>query len=453
MSNSLETSLTALALSFFPWETSPSVSTWRGQFRASLALAALACAVRPTNVVIWVYMLLLLAYQLRGHFEKLRSVILDSAAIWYANLLFRSFISLTQIYVTCPRLSFSLAAVALLCGLDSLYYGKLTLTPLNFVLTNLSSVSLFYGSSPWHYYLTQGVPILCTTALPFVLHGSWLCLGRTSAAPARQLLGLVAWCIAVYSLAGHKEWRFLHPILPVMHLFAAKSLVDLYARAASRKDRKGAQRMLPIRTSHLCLLLVNIPLLFYLAQLHGRAQIDVMHYFRALPDDGVRSVGFLMPCHSTPWQAYLHKPTFADTYRFWSLGCEPPLEYVAHPFVYSNTDIGMHRSQVIQDYKDQTDVFYDSPITYLRTRFPSRVDMAFPPSPYPCSHPGVPQNATTNDWRHEWPQYIVAFGALMQEEGISEMFEDMGYKMVWRRNRGWEGDERRRGGIMVLKVD
>src|ERR1700728_2688040 len=111
--------------------------------------------------------------------------------------------------------------------IDSWYYQKLTFTPFNFLLTNLSSVSQFYGTNPWHYHLTQSIPILCTTALPFVLHGMW----TTSPFGPRSLRTMfvsVAWTVGVYSVAGHKEWRFIHPILPLLHVFAARSLVDSF---------------------------------------------------------------------------------------------------------------------------------------------------------------------------------------------------------------------------------
>lgn len=224
--------------------------------------------------------------------------------------------------------NFSLIVLAFLWGLDTLYYGRMTLTPLNFVLTNFSSVALFYGSSAWHYYLTQGLPVLCTTALPFVLHGIWLSLGPSGTQPARCLLGLLVWTISVYSLAGHKEWRFIHPVLPILHIFAAKSIVDLYPQTPAQKPSK--KTLLPISSYHLLILLINLLPLLYLMLFHSRAQIDVLHYFRSLGEQDVNSVGFLMPCHSTPWQAYLHKPSWSDSHRFWALGCEPPLGYVSH---------------------------------------------------------------------------------------------------------------------------
>lgn len=140
------------------------------------------------------------------------------------------------------------------------------------------------------------------------------------------MLGLIAWTIGIYSLAGHKEWRFIHPLLPLLHILAATSLVYLYDAKATRTGLPKKSRVFPIRKLHLCLLLLNLPAIYYVARVHGRAQIEVMHYLRSLPPSEVRSAGFLMPCHSTPWQAYLHLHSLADDGKLWAIGCEPPLQ-------------------------------------------------------------------------------------------------------------------------------
>jgi len=310
--------------------------------------------------------------------------------------------------------------------LDSMYYGTVTFTPLNFVRTNLSSVSLFYGSSPWHYYLSQAIPILCTTTLPFVLRGAWLATYSPSSA-LKIMLGLLAWTIGVYSLAGHKEWRFLHPLLPVMNVFAAKALVD----ADMHTGDPHTAAPLAQRYSR-PLILLGLPAIIYVSLFHGRAQIDVMHYLRNLPPGEVHSIGFLMPCHSTPWQAYLHRADLADAGRLWALGCEPPLS-----------------GQNVDLYKDQTDAFYKSPVTYLETHFPSDVNTTFPPSPLPCTMPGtiVSEGAV---WQHEWPEYIVLFGALL-DEPVRDVLEQKRYREVWKSESGWESDRRRQGGVRVWK--
>ena len=127
--------------------------------------------------------------------------------------------------------------LSVLVVLDTKYYGKLTLTPLNFLLTNASPVSLFYGRSPWHYYLSQALPLLCFTAIFWVGKGAYLAAGPTSTPPLRALLGVVGWTIGVYSLEGHKEWRFIHPLLPLMHILAAKALVDDSGNSKARQTR------------------------------------------------------------------------------------------------------------------------------------------------------------------------------------------------------------------------
>ncbi|OSD08566.1 glycosyltransferase family 22 protein [Trametes coccinea BRFM310] len=398
ISNSAETSLTTIALSYFPWD--PSLSRWKNEVRKSLLVAALACAIRPTNAVLWVYMYGWLLWKLRKRSSDIVFLLITAC--------------------------FTGALVVLaVTALDSLYYGKVTWTPMNFLFTNASSVSLFYGRSPWHYYLSQAIPILATTSLPWTLHGTFIAASRTAPAAMRVLLGLVIWTVSIYSLAGHKEWRFIHPLLPSMHVLASKSFIDWY---------QASERPSTHRIFSKLLLMLSIPAICYVTLFHGRAQVAVMHYLRTLSPEASISIGLLMPCHSTPWQAYLHRPDLADDGKLWALGCEPPLQ-----------------GQDVQEYKDQTDVFYESPLEYLKTRFPHHVNVAFPPSPLPRSKPGLDTDELY-PWRHEWPQNLVFFGALLEQPGVRELFLDLGYREVWKAEYGWEGDGRRKGGVRVWRV-
>ncbi|CDO73566.1 Glycosyltransferase Family 22 protein [Trametes cinnabarina] len=399
ISNSAETSLTTVALSYFPWDTYS--SRWRHDVRKALLVAGLACAIRPTNAVLWVYMFGWLLWSFR---ERLSDVAYLTVTAGFTGTLI-------------------LLAIIIL---DSSYYGKLTLTPINFLLTNASSVSLFYGRSPWHYYLTQAIPILAATALPWVLHGAYLATRPTAPIPLRVLLGLLVWTVSMYSLAGHKEWRFIHPLLPLMHILASKSFVDWH-RAGDRSSSKS-------RVASRLFVVLSIPAICYVALFHGRAQVAVMQYLKTLSPETSASIGFLMPCHSTPWQAYLHRKDLASDGMLWALGCEPPLQ-----------------GQDVLEYKDQTDVFYESPMRYLKTRFPASVNLAFPPSPLPRSKPGL-EIPKLHPWRHEWPQNLVFFGALLEEPGLQELFLDLGYREVWKAEYGWEGDNRRKGGVRVWRI-
>ncbi|KAI0647344.1 glycosyltransferase family 22 protein [Trametes meyenii] len=398
ISNSAETSFTTVALSYFPWDVNS--SRWSQDLNKTLLFAALACAIRPTNAVIWVFMFAWLLWTIRGRPSVILATILTA--------------SLTGTFV-----------IFAIIVLDSVFYGELALTALNFLRTNASSVSLFYGRSPWHYYLTQAIPILATTALPWVVRGAYLATGPTAPAPLKIILGVIAWTTLVYSLAGHKEWRFIHPLLPLMHILASKAFVD----ASGTKSAPSTRRILRCRL----FIALSVPAIAYVALLHGRAQVDVIHYLRGLSPNVSTSVGFLMPCHSTPWQAFLHRQDLIDEGRLWALGCEPPLH-----------------GQDVAVYKDQTDIFYESPLDYLQTRFPLRVNPAFPPSSHPRSRPGVNMQEQ-HPWRHEWPQNLVFFGALLQQPGVQDLLLALGYGEVWRAEHGWEGDDRRKGGVRVWR--
>ncbi|KAL5533101.1 GPI10 [Sanghuangporus sanghuang] len=383
LSNSVETSLTTAALCFWPWH---SLDNCRG-LQLAFALAAASCLVRPTSAILWAFLAVELCWRSRSNKK-------------YLEVLFTT----------------ALITAGFVILIDSLYFGRVTFTPLNFIRTNLSSVSLFYGQAPWHYYLTQGLPILLNICLPSFVFGSWSVFKR-GLRHQRTLLALIVWTIFIYSLLGHKEWRFLHPILPLMIILSAKSLVD--GSSTSKAAGNDTNQSKP-------------PSL--LAQ--SRAQISVMSYLRSLNPSVLHSVGFLMPCHSTPWQAYLHRPELEEG-LLWALSCEPPLH-------------GLNTST----YGDQTDIFYASPLTYLKQNFPSSVDASFPPSPYPSTSPATlpPEN---NKWDHRWPSHLVFFGALMEDEKEGRQVElylrEMGYGEVWNARNGFEEDRRRRGGVKVWR--
>lgn len=91
---------------------------------------------------------------------------------------------------------------------------------------------------------------------------------------------------------------------------------------------------LPIRSAHVTfIVLLSLPVIVWVTRFHGHAQVEVVRYLHHLglqqktggetASPAMCSVGFLMPCHSTPGQAYLH--TDLGDGKIWSLSCEPPL--------------------------------------------------------------------------------------------------------------------------------
>lgn len=221
--------------------------------------------------------------------------------------------------------------MAICCSfvIDSWYYSCWTLTPYNFVKQNVwNSISLFYGSMPWHYYFSQGLPVIGFNLLPYVLYD--LCLSKAiestrSSNKQSQLLGCCISLVLAYSLLHHKEMRFILPLAPILHIFAARTLLTIQAH-----PRRSLRR-------HVVFLFITsvIPLIFGL-RFHDRGKTQVIDYLRNMPSSEQRSVAFLTPCHSTPWQSHLHRPELEEVQydgsgnggRLWFLSCEPPVLWV-----------------------------------------------------------------------------------------------------------------------------
>ncbi|CAG2246058.1 PIGB [Mytilus edulis] len=116
--------------------------------------------------------------------------------------------------------------LAFSCIIDRWYYGDWILVQYNFIEFNvLKGGGSFYGTHPWHWYITQGYPVIMTSHLfPFVM-GAWKARNKV-------LLFLIVWTIFFYSFLSHKEFRFLLPALPMsMHY------CGVYFNSLCRKPR------------------------------------------------------------------------------------------------------------------------------------------------------------------------------------------------------------------------
>lgn len=284
-----------------------------------------------------------------------------------------------------------LAANALL---DHAYYGYWAFPALTFLKFNVvHSFSGFYGRNDWHYYLSQGLPLLLTSFLPLALCALYTSVRtRRATSSAFQLSATVLAVVAVYSTIAHKEARFLYPLLPMLHVLSAKQLHDL-GWTSKTKNRVLAG-----------MILLNLPIAYYTSLVHQRGVVDVMEHLGATSPEWT-SVGFLMPCHSTPWKASMKWTGSAEREKdMWALSCEPPL--------------GLQSPQERDAYVDEADEFYADPPVFLQR------------------HVGPEK-------RYSWPDRLVVFEALGNVWGE-------GYVECWRGfNSHWHDDWRRRGDVVV----
>jgi len=283
LSNSLETVLTVAGLHYWfaAIQSSKGTSVVSKHQAASkqshpsrklaLLIAALSCAIRPTSAVTWLYVGLLDFIQMKS---KCRFVFLE----------------------VIPVGAFVLAVTTLL---DWWMYGSQVIVPLNFLKFNLfSSGGDYYGTHVFHWYFTQGFPSMIWTFLPLAVCGivksrEW------------RISGLIAWVLGVYSILGHKEFRFVLPVLPLALMFSGYCLAAM--SQFKRKNLHEKRCLSRLQLSVILLIITNIPMAFYMSLFHQRGTEDVMYYLSKEAQDGrVKSVLFLMPCHSTPYYSTLH---------------------------------------------------------------------------------------------------------------------------------------------------
>ncbi|KAK4138205.1 glycosyltransferase family 22 protein [Trichocladium antarcticum] len=370
-SNSLETTLTIAALCYWPWELVGDAKAGkevalqqRGRvtsLRISLVLAAIAVLLRPTNLLIWLAILTV---------SLTRLTLAGESPLKSATLL----VLLREI-VVCGT-----AALAVSLASDRLYFGFWTFPPYKWLYFNISqSLAVFYGHMPWHYYLSQGIPLLTTTFLPFSLVGIYRATSSSNTLSGLQsnILGTLSFTlitmVAVLSVISHKEVRFIYPLLPIIHILAAPYITSFFTTPSPTTPNQqptSSPPPGPVTLRHkptlAYILSLNLFIAGYLTLFHQPAPLSVLAFLRTdferlhpdslaisaattateTPHDANSSETelfalFLTPCHSTPWRSHLVYPAL----RARALTCEPPL----------HTAPG---SAARQEYLDEADRFY-----------------------------------------------------------------------------------------------
>ena len=329
---------------------------------------------------------------------------------------------------------YSSAVIAISVASDRLYYQQWTFPPIRFIHFNVvQSLAVFYGANRTDYYFTEGLPLLLMTTLPFALLGIFEALSSPAVplvkgedalvqtTKLRSLAASVLTMLVILSIISHKEVRFIYPLLPM--------LIVLAARPFARFQYKRALLTIIVPA--------NIAFAAYVSLVHQRGVVDVTHYLRHEYEQkslhhtstsvfdanaAEMTVGFLMPCHSTPWRSHLVYPGI----KAWALTCEPPIHVPL-------ADRG--------SYLDEADEFYAYPDAWLGEHMES------------LRHVNSPGTADfgldPNDGRvKEWPQYLVFFEQL--EPVLEKKLSKTGYKECWRGfNSHFHDDWRRKGDVVV----
>jgi len=270
-----------------------------------------------------------------------------------------------------------------------------------------------YGTHPWYWYIIAGLPAISGITLPFflletaTLSLSIFRLQQSIAAndstrkpnrrmahlmsqalrqhPATIVVIIILCYVALHSASGHKEFRFLLPILPLICVLAGhgfhRFITAIFSSTAFRgtkEEEDGAMddhldgsndlsERIPVldnghtksprskhkRTAALSILftitcLLNYPHLLFLCTIHQRAPIDINRSIVNLITSNAftnttntteptvlrYTVHYLMGCHSTPVHSHLHIPPLPPhgdrggedavvSIEPWTLDCSP----------------------------------------------------------------------------------------------------------------------------------
>lgn len=296
--NNLEMTLTVVALNWFPFGDE---MIW-SNYVLSISLAFVSCIIRPTNAITWIY--------------------LGSDLLVRSHQRFR-IVLVTMLLGTC--------VLVMNVGLDYIFYQELTLPLWNFFQFNVvSGLSKFYGTNSLSFYLVQAIPVIMTTYTPFLCIGIWQVLKLRNKS-VQKLLVVCVLNLILFSSISHKEFRFIYPLMPFFMIFASYGFIW-----TNRRLKKSWAPLIVI------LLITNVFISYYMTRIHESGVISVVDYLvETVPED--ESIGFLMPCHSTPLQSY-----FNSNHKIWALSCEPPLQ-------------GQH----LDTYMDESDIFYNDQLSFL----------------------------------------------------------------------------------------
>ncbi|CAI4912584.1 AVN_HP_G0103890.mRNA.1.CDS.1 [Saccharomyces cerevisiae] len=391
--NSFEMILTSIALYYWDWTGGQMIK--ESSFTKSLIFAFLACLQRPSSGLIWVIPSISLILNLVGKKQY--------------HLLFITFSKVLRSFF----LVFTANAI-----IDTYFYEKVTFPFFRFLKFNFTTpLSKFYGVAPWHFHFFQSLPIVLGASIPAFAFGLFFPLSKRSSPkkylnPFFQVKLTILLNLLVYSTLPHKEFRFIFPLQPLFILISSFGLLRL--------DRDYWKRLSGLKSLLWLVPFVSVFIALLLDTFHESGSIEVMKFLHEEPE--IDSLGFIMPCHSTPGQSYLHRSDIQD---LWSITCNPPLHLLGDPEAYSK----------LETYMDESDHLYDDISAFIYKNFP-------PPFRKDLRSPG-------KTYSHEWPTYLVVFEH-MENAFLKDFLKDSSY-IEYNRffNSLAHWDSRRSGDIII----
>ena len=144
LNNVAEMCFSTYGLSYFPLCFEHKNTNDTNSFVLALLFGGIACIVRPTCFLIWIPLVI--------------------------HAILTKIVNISTLVKACC-LAIPILLV-LLFGIDFYFYGSLTFVHYNFLNFNVfQNIGEFYGVHSWHWYFTQGLPVVFNFYLMFLING------------------------------------------------------------------------------------------------------------------------------------------------------------------------------------------------------------------------------------------------------------------------------------------
>nr|CAB3264859.1 GPI mannosyltransferase 3-like [Phallusia mammillata] len=317
--NTVETALACFAMYYYPWNLGMKQSEVTWKISKFTVITSLSVVLRPTSAAMWAPMYVWLLYKYFRHSTILVKMFLKIAVLALLTLAIATFV-------------------------DRMIYGRWVFAHYHFLHFNvITGQGTYFGREPWHWYVTEGIPVITGPHLPLVAYGVYLTCRKRIIHSCREkvvstmLLVICGSTVFMYSVPGHKEHRYLLNLVPILCFFSGISM-----RSFNRKWKKLAVAWLVV---------TNLVMVLYFGLVHQSAPLKVVDFLQKRAKSDLKYnteltgqfALFLLPCHSTPYYSHIH-----HNVSMHFLTCHPDLEGYGK-----------------REYIDEQDTFYKNPKQWL----------------------------------------------------------------------------------------
>ncbi|CAD6190122.1 unnamed protein product [Caenorhabditis auriculariae] len=279
LSNSLETSLTLIALTWFPFEGAHE----HAYTIPYIVIGLVTIIIRPTVALIWIVFGI---HHLTYCWSKLYVVF--------------ALVVPTTITVIGTCVVF-----------ESLALGELNLPLWNFLSFNvLKGGSAMFGVHPWYWYFTEGLPSVLSVQFFLAV---FALIGLHPLLPSYLPFCASAVYVVFHSFLPHKEQRFLLPIIPFLCLYTGVAIDKI-------RVSFGRAKLFPLLFT---MFFINAIIALVASRYHQVGPFQASHAVitQAAESGKSFSIAALMPCYSLPGHSYFHH----DVNKLRMLDCSPDI--------------------------------------------------------------------------------------------------------------------------------